>query len=1447
MALALCMLKICYRDQYASSPCIPFDIVSTTLWCSGQWHHCSAVPMLSNVHNLAVIATRHLDIDHPGCYRFRAIYCSRRRAYSSRRRRHARRWSSRHSTQLALTFGMAHGAHSVPHGAHNAQQDSNDVGDESRRHVQTAVKFEAGLRDSAGGQPAIALWGIICETTVYTTSNRCRRARECPAGEFMHARIFRALIQDVEDALERSPDRRRHACDYDAPVYCKIYLFRRPEPPEACAVALRRERLGAALCAASEPPEASVLLPCGECETAIFEDPRIYGCGVQPRPSSTGSVHRTCVTDAPLADRRGNYRRLAYKASGASALLVVGGIMDDSDSSVAAAPSLLVGGHLDPVNEGVADIPLADRRGHYRRFVCKAFFHGGFIYDLYVPPEASRASPPPLVGGHLDPANEGLAGAPVAARRGYFDPVNEGYSYWGMSIRPAFFVGECIYDLPLLSETSRACALLNVGGIIVKELRTSPSPRYTRTKGGGCLAETKQNKNVALFFLHGSRNVIGEGEADGDGDEGEGARYSQERGGGTDEVEQGKELGGGHIRGKGKGVVRQIVCTDILRISLPFVKDECGVRDGEGGRETGTRREREEMEATGESRDASNKISKDNKERGDPIPAEALDVAEKLRLEEELDIAARDAMVANETRTRGVVTAHIAHLIGGGPGNTISECKHASNEVKQVARAERQALKDRKDASKTEATPGANAAATLKRQASKTGGTPDTATKKAKTGQTKLKTYTPAEMPFSPAEAEALRAKALRVTVKLNLPFSIWDDVELLEFIGMLRAQAPAIMPSAKVMSTTMLKNAAEVVDKDMKDKLAEREVGLSTDGWKSRTKAALSAVCLNVHTLKLIDTTSMNKDGPAQCKQFEDMIDDAEEVYKCQVLYFVTDGDGGSSKGRKLLVKNRPYMLAPTCWGHQGQLMLGDYFRVNDYAAEISETATGLIGWINNHGKVRMLFNKAQAECARHDATQKTPVLAFLVANITRWTTHVVAFMRLLDLKKALQVAVMLSRAAIIEAQVGAAKYAEKDRLELEANEWCNTIADPGYWNGLEDVLGDLEAICYGININQQDSVSANKVLLMIAGIYLQFEAHPERAVSFRMTERLEKRWADCDQPLFLLALILDPFDGLTRFGDNAGLDHLTINAMATQLWRRMRDRPDNADSAETRLSKETELSAALLRYLAGTGSFASWETNREVFEQTHGRDPLMAWTAFTRRDTQELARFAKTIYSVVVNTAGCERTFSRLKIIQSPHRSRIGTEKMEQMMKVSSQITAENVARGVVKARTKRKNHKGTQALLEVPRYRDVLEDQNDEEESERGRLLVNTRAGWRTEMAKWVAAARAAEEDEFAASLEDSVDEMPTQPIEVPARLVAQQPAARRIAPFPKKTLKELFSGLPPVRTVRLIVRGDTREQELMHALAVSQRASDGGDGDVGDSEECAAVENGTGDSL
>ena len=126
-----------------------------------------------------------------------------------------------------------------------------------------------------------------------------------------------------------------------------------------------------------------------------------------------------------------------------------------------------------------------------------------------------------------------------------------------------------------------------------------------------------------------------------------------------------------------------------------------------------------------------------------------------------------------------------------------------------------------------------------------------------------------------------------------------------------------------------------------------------------------------------------------------------------------------------------------------QCQLTLGDYFKEYEFAQGIAKAATGLIGWINNHGKVRCMFDEAHKQISL-DTDRKEKVLAYVVVNMTGWTTHCVTFIRLLQVHCALQLEVMQHRSGLIKAQVGAATYIEKARLTEDAEKYCDSHRRP-------------------------------------------------------------------------------------------------------------------------------------------------------------------------------------------------------------------------------------------------------------------------------------------------------------------------------------------------------------------------------------------------------------------
>jgi hypothetical protein len=198
------------------------------------------------------------------------------------------------------------------------------------------------------------------------------------------------------------------------------------------------------------------------------------------------------------------------------------------------------------------------------------------------------------------------------------------------------------------------------------------------------------------------------------------------------------------------------------------------------------------------------------------------------------------------------------------------------------------------------------------------------------------------------------------------------------------------------------------------------------------------------------------------------------------------------------------------------------------------------LLGWLLNHQRVRSIFNDAQA--LRNNST----VLAYLVANLTRWTTHYTAFRRLLDLKVPIHHAVVLSRDNIIATQVGAERNAGKHlKLSDAANTQCNIIESAEFWNRLQMVIDNIEPICYGTNINQSDKTRPDQVLLTFAGVFLHFDCHADRSVAAGMRKRLEKWWKALDQPMFVFALILNPYECLDHFGDKAGVNVFSLNTL--------------------------------------------------------------------------------------------------------------------------------------------------------------------------------------------------------------------------------------------------------------------------------------------------------------
>ncbi|EJD46725.1 hypothetical protein AURDEDRAFT_123867 [Auricularia subglabra TFB-10046 SS5] len=761
------------------------------------------------------------------------------------------------------------------------------------------------------------------------------------------------------------------------------------------------------------------------------------------------------------------------------------------------------------------------------------------------------------------------------------------------------------------------------------------------------------------------------------------------------------------------------------------------------------------------------------------------------------------------------------HLLGTKQSD---RCAHSSKKARAVARKVRDKLQKAEESEDDEVRP-----AKRKRTAIQ-------ARVEANFKQTELVVFKGVDLPFSEAQRAAIQRQCARATISGNLPFRWIEDPEVLRFLMMFRSRACDVCPSRTVLAGRLLTEEGARTEDKLKHDFLNKNVSLSTDGWKDGSRNAIAGVNLSLNgvsqLVKLSNTNAKGKDGETMCEFFGQIIDDAEATYSCRVVHFGTDNDGGAHAGRDALLRERPWLFANPCLSHQAQLINGDYFKESPEAEEAGEKATEIVGWLHGHNRVRDIFDTVQSETA-----QAATPLSYLVANQTRWTTHTLAFKRLLRLETPIRRTAILEKDKIVAAQVGAmTKRKQKAALEKSARTMIATIDDGALWARLATVVDDLEPITYLTNINQADDARPDTSFVSFGGIFLHFEKHPDPAICAGMIKRIEKRWEGMDQPLFFFALVLNPYEKLSRFGDKAGVDVFVLNAELLKLYDRFHSRPcreplttaqKEARAAEHAQSRRTA-SAAFFEYIADSGSFSIWAEHRETFQEVHGDHPKLFWEQFTGNpETRSLALFALVLLDVCCNQAGNERTFSDLHIKQTRLRNRLGLAKLEIMSKVGAQIRQEHLRDGLREPRDPRKVHDEARAaeLLAVPRYADALEqdeagDEDDIEGTQKV-ALIKSAAAWRKELAKW----KGSLEDELDLAITSDGEDQPT------------SVRARRKSFFPR-SLKLLFGGAasrPAAAPGRITRQQPSRELLLMELLAAEYEGEAPDDGALSGSDD------------
>ena len=178
----------------------------------------------------------------------------------------------------------------------------------------------------------------------------------------------------------------------------------------------------------------------------------------------------------------------------------------------------------------------------------------------------------------------------------------------------------------------------------------------------------------------------------------------------------------------------------------------------------------------------------------------------------------------------------------------------------------------------------------------------------------------------------------------------------------------------------------------------------VSYDGWTGGNHHHYIAFMVHCrgqnHVIWVHDASGECKTAVNLFCELEEVINKLEETWNIVIIAITSDAGGEALKACKMAQRKYPHLVVPDCYGHQSNLIVGNFFRSNAEFLQFTDKATELIGWLRGKTYVLSLLCEVQLTNSLH-------ILAVICAVLTRWTTHYLSYHCLLEIQLSLQILV--------------------------------------------------------------------------------------------------------------------------------------------------------------------------------------------------------------------------------------------------------------------------------------------------------------------------------------------------------------------------------------------------------------------------------------------------------
>ncbi|KAF9219566.1 hypothetical protein BS17DRAFT_855354 [Gyrodon lividus] len=202
-------------------------------------------------------------------------------------------------------------------------------------------------------------------------------------------------------------------------------------------------------------------------------------------------------------------------------------------------------------------------------------------------------------------------------------------------------------------------------------------------------------------------------------------------------------------------------------------------------------------------------------------------------------------------------------------------------------------------------------------------------------------------------------------------------------------------------------------------------------------------------------------------------------------------------------------------------------------------------------------------------------------------------------------------------------------------------TIRNATFWHVMAWWKNLLEPIALMTSIHQAAHAQPEHVVISFGFLYFWYSKLSDdlnTPVQRAVLESAECQWANCDQEVFIAAVIANPFYGVAPFNKISLTTRAGLVALFGRLW--LQFYKENA---------LTELFTDLEGYLTSSGDFAYMNMYKNSFlahsEATHTPvDALDIWSASLHPSTEPrpLHKIARCLLSICPNSASCKQLFS-------------------------------------------------------------------------------------------------------------------------------------------------------------------------------------------------------------